>query len=162
MQARPCRNGRRGVLPDRIRSAPAHRAGRAGRVGRRPLTVRRSSCAARDAARRAIPGRRPDYVSLIHAGGALHLHNVGSAREAREAIDADVDAVVAQGWEAWGHVWGEVATTALLPAVVDAIAPAPVIAAGGIADGRALAAALVLGAQATWFRMAGRCDPASP
>src|SRR5581483_8595806 len=50
------------------------------------------------------------------------------------------DVVVAQGWEAGGHVWGEVATLPLVPCVVDAVRPTPVIAAGGIADGRGVAA----------------------
>jgi len=62
-----------------------------------------------------------------------------------------VDVVVAQGWEAGGHVWGEVATLALVPAVVDAVAPVPVVAAGGIGDGRGLAAVLTLGASAGWL-----------
>jgi NAD(P)H-dependent flavin oxidoreductase YrpB (nitropropane dioxygenase family) len=88
---------------------------------------------------------------LIADGGALHLHTVASAEEARRAVDAGVDVVVAQGWEAGGHVWGEVATLPLVPAVVDAVAPVPVVAAGGIADGRGLAAALALGADAAWL-----------
>jgi NAD(P)H-dependent flavin oxidoreductase YrpB (nitropropane dioxygenase family) len=90
------------------------------------------------------------YVDRIHAGGALHLHTVGSAEEARSAVQAGVDVIVAQGWEAGGRVWGEVATLPLVPAVVDAVRPAPVIAAGGVADGRGLAAVLVLGADAAW------------
>ena len=87
----------------------------------------------------------------IHAAGAVHLHSVGSAAEARRAVDAGVDVVVAQGWEAGGHVCGHVATLPLVPAVVDAVAPVAVIAAGGIADGRGLAAVLALGAQAGWL-----------
>ena len=90
------------------------------------------------------------YVEAVHAAGALHLHTVGSADEARRAVDAGVDAIVAQGWEAGGHVWGEVATMGLVPAVVDAVQPVPVLAAGGIADGRGLAAVLALGATAGW------------
>jgi NAD(P)H-dependent flavin oxidoreductase YrpB (nitropropane dioxygenase family) len=90
------------------------------------------------------------YVEAIHAGGALHLHTVGSADEARRAVEAGVDAVVAQGWEAGGRVRGEVATMALVPAVVDAVRPVPVLAAGGVADGRGLAAILALGAEAAW------------
>ncbi len=62
-----------------------------------------------------------------------------------------VDMVVAQGWEAGGHVRGTVTTTALVPVVVDAVALVPVIAAGGIADGRGLAAAIALGASAAWI-----------
>lgn len=87
----------------------------------------------------------------VHAAGALHLHTVGSTDEARRAVDAGVDVVVAQGWEAGGHVRGRVATMALVPAVVDTVHPVPVIAAGGIGDGRGLAAALALGAQAGWL-----------
>lgn len=87
----------------------------------------------------------------IHTAGAVHVHTVGSVDEARRAVDAGVDVIVAQGWEAGGHVRGEVATMALVPAVVDAVAPVPVVAAGGIADGRGLAAVLALGAQAAWL-----------
>ena len=87
----------------------------------------------------------------IHDAGAMHLHTVGSAAEARMAVEAGVDVIVAQGWEAGGHVWGQVATLPLVPAVVDAVAPVPVIAAGGVADGRGLAAVLLLGAQAAWL-----------
>lgn len=76
---------------------------------------------------------------------------VGSAEEARRAVDAGVDAVVAQGWEAGGHVLGQVATLPLVPAVVDAVSPVPVLAAEGIADGRGLAAVLALGAEAGWI-----------
>lgn len=89
--------------------------------------------------------------SRIADGGALHLHTVQSPDDARRAVDAGVDVVVAQGWEAGGHVVGEVATLPLVPAVVDAVAPVPVIAAGGIGDGRGLAAVLMLGAQAGWL-----------
>jgi nitronate monooxygenase len=91
------------------------------------------------------------FVPIAHEAGALVLHTVGSAREARRAVDAGVDCVVAQGWEAGGHVWGEVATLPLVPSVVDAVAPTPVIAAGGIGDGRGLAAVLALGASAGWL-----------
>ena len=83
--------------------------------------------------------------------GAVHLHSVGSVDEARRAVDAGVDVLVAQGWEAGGHVRGSVSTLVLVPSVVDAVAPLPVIAAGGIADGRGLAAVLALGGQAAWF-----------
>lgn len=50
--------------------------------------------------------------------------------------------IVAQGWEAGGHVWGGIATLPLVPAVVDTVAPVPVIAAGGIGDARGVAAVL--------------------
>lgn len=91
------------------------------------------------------------YVGLVHEAGGVVLSTAASAAEARELVEAGVDAVVAQGWEAGGHVWGEVSTLALVPAVVDAVVPVPVVAAGGITDGRGLAAALALGAQAAWL-----------
>jgi NAD(P)H-dependent flavin oxidoreductase YrpB (nitropropane dioxygenase family) len=93
----------------------------------------------------------PASVARVHAAGALALHTVGSAAEARRAVDCGVDVVVAQGWEAGGHVYGTVATLALVPAVVDAVGPVPVVAAGGIADGRGLAAVLALGAAGAWI-----------
>ncbi len=83
--------------------------------------------------------------------GAIVMQTVRSAEEARRAVDCGVDVVVAQGWEAGGHVWSTVATMALVPTVVDEVAPVPVIAAGGIADGRGLAAALALGAAGVWI-----------
>jgi len=79
------------------------------------------------------------------------MHTVGTAEEARRAVASGVDVVVAQGREAGGHVWGNVATLPLVPAVVDAVAPVPVIAAGGIGDARGVAAVLALGAQAAWL-----------
>jgi nitronate monooxygenase len=88
------------------------------------------------------------YVDPVHDISGLVMHTVGSAEEARRAAGCGVDVIVAQGWEAGGHVWGGVATLPLVPAVVDAVAPLPVIAAGGIGDARGVAAVLVLGAQA--------------
>jgi NAD(P)H-dependent flavin oxidoreductase YrpB (nitropropane dioxygenase family) len=91
------------------------------------------------------------YVEAVHAAGGVVLHTVGTAEEARRAVAAGVDVIVAQGWEAGGHVWGTVATLPLVPAVADAVAPVPVIAAGGIGDARGVAAVLALGAQAAWL-----------
>jgi len=85
------------------------------------------------------------------AAGATVLHTAASAATARRAVDSGVDIIVAQGWEAGGHVRGTVATMPLIPAVVEAVAPVPVVAAGGIADGRGLAAALALGAAGAWI-----------
>jgi nitronate monooxygenase len=86
------------------------------------------------------------YVDAIKAAGCTLICQVQEVEAAREAVAAGADIVVAQGGEAGGH--GAVrATLPLVPAVVDAVAPVPVLAAGGIADGRGLAAALMLGAQ---------------
>jgi NAD(P)H-dependent flavin oxidoreductase YrpB (nitropropane dioxygenase family) len=90
-------------------------------------------------------------VARAKAGGAKVMHTVGTAKDAHAAVQCGVDVIVAQGWEAGGHVRGTVATMPLLPAVVDAVAPVPVIAAGGIADGRGLAAAPALGASGAWI-----------
>jgi nitronate monooxygenase len=91
------------------------------------------------------------YVEQVHAANGVVLHTVGSAEEARRAVASGVDVIVAQGWEAGGHVWSEVATLPLVPAVVDAVSPVPVIAAGGIGDARGVAAVFALGAQAAWL-----------
>jgi nitronate monooxygenase len=72
------------------------------------------------------------YVEQVHDAGGIVLHTVGSAEEARQAVASGVDVIVAQGWEAGGHVGGQIATLPLVPAVVDAVDPVPVIAAGGI------------------------------
>jgi nitronate monooxygenase len=92
-----------------------------------------------------------EYVEQVHEAGGVVLHTVASAEEARRAAGSGVDVVVAQGWEAGGHVGSTVATLPLVPAVVDAVAPVPVIAAGGIGDARGVAAVLALGAQAAWL-----------
>ena len=91
------------------------------------------------------------YVQQAHDAGAIVMHTVGSAEEARRAVASGVDVIIAQGWEGGGHVRGKVATLPLVPAVVDAVAPVPVIAAGGIGDARGVAAVLALGAQAAWL-----------
>jgi nitronate monooxygenase len=96
-------------------------------------------------------GDPTEYVEQVHEAKGVVLQTVGSAEAARRAVDAGVDVVVAQGWEAGGHVPGQIATLPLVPAVVDAVAPVPVIAAGGIGDARGVAAVLALGAQAAWL-----------
>lgn len=95
-------------------------------------------------------GDATELVGRAKDKGATVLVTVASAEEAQRAEAAGADVVVAQGWEAGGHVWGEVATSVLVPAVADAVA-VPVVAAGGIADGRGLAAALMLGADGAWL-----------
>ncbi len=91
------------------------------------------------------------YIEPVHDAGGIVMHTVGTAEEARRSVASGVDVIVAQGWEAGGHVWGTIATLPLVPAVVDAVAPVPVIAAGGIGDARGVAAVLALGAQAAWL-----------
>jgi NAD(P)H-dependent flavin oxidoreductase YrpB (nitropropane dioxygenase family) len=85
------------------------------------------------------------YVARAHAIGALFMHMISTVAEARAAARAGVDVIVAQGIEGGGHV-GVMGTMPLVPMVVSAVAPVPVLAAGGVADGRGLAAALALGA----------------
>jgi len=102
------------------------------------------------------------YIARAHQAGATVFHTVGSVDEARRAADAGADIIVAQGFEAGGHVRGTVTTLALVPAVVDAVAPIPVVAAGGIADGRGLAAVLALGAQAAWIGTRFLASPEAP
>jgi NAD(P)H-dependent flavin oxidoreductase YrpB (nitropropane dioxygenase family) len=88
------------------------------------------------------------YVERAHQAGTTVFCQVGTVEEARRAADAGVDVIIAQGVEAGGHVAGEISTLALVPRVVDAVAPRPVAAAGGISDARGLVAILALGAQA--------------
>lgn len=85
------------------------------------------------------------YVARAHAIGARFMHMISTVAEARAAARAGVDVIVAQGTEGGGHV-GVMGTMPLVPMVVSAVAPVPVLAAGGVADGRGLAAALALGA----------------
>lgn len=87
-------------------------------------------------------------VPDAHRAGTKVFVQVGSVDEARAAADTGVDAIIAQGGEAGGHVKGTIALSSFLPAVVEAVKPVPVIASGGIANGRGIAAALTLGAQA--------------
>ncbi|MGH9054309.1 MAG: NAD(P)H-dependent flavin oxidoreductase [Acidimicrobiales bacterium] len=95
-------------------------------------------------------GPAPDYlVGEAHERGLVVAGLVGTVEHARRQQAAGVDLIIAQGSEAGGHT-GEIGTMVLVPQVVDAVAPVPVLAAGGIADGRQVAAALALGAQGVW------------
>jgi nitronate monooxygenase/enoyl-[acyl-carrier protein] reductase II len=87
-----------------------------------------------------------DQIAQAHNAGARWIQQVGDLRTAELALEAGADVLVAQGWEAGGHA-GWVATMVLVPQVVDLAGDVPVLAAGGIADGRGVAAALALGAQ---------------
>jgi nitronate monooxygenase len=87
------------------------------------------------------------YVEPAHEKGVLLLVQVGSVAEAETAAGAGVDAVIAQGVEAGGHVRGTTSIWKLLPAMVAAVSPLPVLASGGIGDGEGVARAIALGAQ---------------
>lgn len=89
-----------------------------------------------------------DWVARLRAAGVKVWMTVGSVQGAHEAVKTGMDAIIAQGSEAGGHNKSTLALSSLVPAVVDAVAPLPVVAAGGIADGRGVAAALALGAEA--------------
>ncbi len=91
------------------------------------------------------------FVPRCNAAGVKAIVLVGSVAEAIQAKNAGADALIAQGLEAGGHVRGKVTTFVLIPAVRDAIGDLPLIAVGGIADGRGLAAALALGADGAMF-----------
>ncbi|HEY5012059.1 MAG TPA: nitronate monooxygenase family protein [Acidimicrobiia bacterium] len=91
-----------------------------------------------------------DVIDRAHEQGVKVAALAGKAVHAQRHVNNGVDIVVAQGYEAGGHT-GEISTMVLVPEVVDAIAPAPVLAAGGIGSGRQIAAALALGAQGVWL-----------
>ncbi|MFE2578580.1 NAD(P)H-dependent flavin oxidoreductase [Streptomyces sp. NPDC059378] len=91
-----------------------------------------------------------DVVARAHDRDVLVAALAGSARHARKHQEAGIDIVVAQGYEAGGHT-GEIATMVLTPEVVEAVAPLPVLAAGGIGSGEQAAAAFALGAQGVWL-----------
>jgi NAD(P)H-dependent flavin oxidoreductase YrpB (nitropropane dioxygenase family) len=94
-------------------------------------------------------GNPAPFVEEFHAAGVKVIALVGNVKNARRVAEGGTDVVVAQGAEAGGHT-GRVGTMAVVPQVVDAVAPTPVLAAGGIGDGRGLAAALCLGAVGVW------------
>ena len=89
-------------------------------------------------------------VPMAREKGVKVMGLVGSVRNAHRQVAAGVDIIVAQGTEAGGHT-GRIATMPLVPQVVDAVSPLPVVAAGGIANGRGIAASLALGAEGAWM-----------
>ena len=91
----------------------------------------------------------PELVARAKSNGVPIAALVGKVEHARRQAAAGVDLIVAQGHEAGGHT-GEITTMVLTPQVADAVAPVPVLAAGGIADGRQVAAAIALGAAGVW------------
>ena len=90
-----------------------------------------------------------ELLDMAHDRDVLVAALVGKREHAERQQAAGVDIIVAQGYEAGGHT-GEIATMVLVPESVDAVAPQPVLAAGGIASGRQMAAAMALGAQGVW------------
>ena len=92
-------------------------------------------------------GDASPYVEQAHAAGLKVFDQVGSVQAAERSMRAGVDLIIAQGVEAGGHIRGGVSTLVLVPRVVEAVAPTPVAAAGGIADARGVVAALALGAE---------------
>ena len=91
----------------------------------------------------------PDMIQRAHDNDVLVGALAGKKVHAERHVAVGVDIVIAQGHEAGGHT-GDIATMVLVPEIVDAIAPVPVLAAGGIGNGRQVAAALALGAQGVW------------
>jgi NAD(P)H-dependent flavin oxidoreductase YrpB (nitropropane dioxygenase family) len=96
-------------------------------------------------------GPPPEWmVSMGKEKGVKVAALAGTVEHARRNAEAGADIIIAQGYEAGGHT-GEVATMVLVPEVVDAVAPLPVLAAGGIGTGRQITASLALGAQGVWI-----------
>jgi NAD(P)H-dependent flavin oxidoreductase YrpB (nitropropane dioxygenase family) len=91
-----------------------------------------------------------DVIDQAHEHGVKVAALAGKSQHAQRHVNNGVDVIVAQGYEAGGHT-GEIATMILIPEVVDAVSPTPVLAAGGIGSGRQIAAALSLGAQGVWL-----------
>jgi len=90
-----------------------------------------------------------DVIARIHSKGCKVAALCGSAKQALSHKAAGIDIVIAQGYEGGGHT-GEIGSVVLWPEVIDAVAPTPVLAAGGIGTGRQMAAALAMGAQGVW------------
>jgi NAD(P)H-dependent flavin oxidoreductase YrpB (nitropropane dioxygenase family) len=161
-----------GRSPDQIgRLAEAIRAATG-----RPFGLNLLLFMADDAAMDAVLAARPtvfstawpwpdfDLAALFaraHASGARVMHMISTVNEARRAAEAGADILVAQGSEGGGHV-GLIGTLVLVPQVVRAVSPLPVLAAGGIADGAGLAAALMLGAEGVLLGTRFLATPEAP
>jgi len=102
-----------------------------------------------------------NYFGRAHDAGCKVMHMAGEVPEALRAAQAGADVIVAQGTEAGGHV-GWMASLPLVPMMVKAVAPIPVLCAGGIADGRGLAAALALGAEGVLLGTRFMATPEAP
>lgn len=148
-----------GSVGTAVRSVPEMRAqwGQLAELTDRPFAVNHTGRPFDEAAFAATLDFHPQAVSFhmgvpaehiarAQAEGILWLQTVGDLDGARRALDAGADVLIAQGGEAGGNS-GWVATLVLVPAVVDIAGSTPVVAAGGIGDGRGVAAALALGAQ---------------
>jgi len=155
-----CEAGALGSLGTAVRSPPELEAqwARLRALTDRPFAVNHTARPLDEAAFTATLVARPraisfhlavpaDLVARAHDAGILWIQQVVSAPQAEEALAAGADVLVAQGGEAGGNS-GFVATLVLVPQVVDLAGDVPVVAAGGIADGRGVAAALTLGASA--------------
>jgi NAD(P)H-dependent flavin oxidoreductase YrpB (nitropropane dioxygenase family) len=95
-------------------------------------------------------GNPGPVTAQAHRQGMKVMALCGNVKQALDHAANGVDVVIAQGHEAGGHT-GRIAGLVLIPSVVDTLAPRPVLAAGGMADGRGIAAALALGAQGVWM-----------
>jgi NAD(P)H-dependent flavin oxidoreductase YrpB (nitropropane dioxygenase family) len=102
-----------------------------------------------------------DYFQRAHGVGSKVMHMAGEVAEAVRAAEGGADVIVAQGTEAGGHV-GWMASLPLVPMIVKAVAPLPVLCAGGVADGRGLAAALALGAEGVLLGTRFMATPEAP
>ncbi len=131
-------------------------SGWAGRPGDAPFSANRANrqlditLAHRPAlVANALGPPPPDMISRCHEAGVKVAALAGSRTHAERHVNAGVDLIIAQGAEAGGHT-GEVGTMVLVPEIVDAVAPVPVLGAGGIGRGRQMAAAMALGAAGVW------------
>lgn len=145
--------GARGMSADQLRNDIR----RVRELTNRPFGVNHIVCLVDNAAFEVTIAQRVSVLSLAwgqssdltyraHDAGLKVVHMVSSPEEAGQVAADGADVVVAQGFEGGGHV-GQMSTLPLVPQVVDAVSPVPVVAAGGIADGRGVAAVLMLGAQ---------------